>query len=71
MFSFCSQKKNDVGELTEISLEASTGMKGRTLERQHTFHTHGVRTQADASVPAERALQKLKEGNSRYVEGQL
>lgn len=70
MFSFCSQKKNAVGELTEISVEASTGMEGRTLERQNTCHTHGVRTQADASVPAESALQKLKEGNSRYVEGQ-
>merc|ERR1711972_178825 len=42
----------------------------KDMNRQESPHTHGIRTQADASVPAEEALGMLKEGNLRYVEGQ-
>merc|ERR1711879_711880 len=38
----------------------------RTTKKEST---HGIRTQADASVPAEEALEMLQEGNLRYVEG--
>merc|ERR1711879_820975 len=38
----------------------------RTTKKEST---HGIRTQADASVPAEEALEMLKDGNVRYVEG--
>jgi carbonic anhydrase len=69
MFFSCSGKQGSVSESTEIALEASTGGKNKTMERQNSWHTHGVRTQADASVPAQKALSKLKEGNSRYIEG--
>merc|ERR1711972_1303186 len=41
----------------------------KDMNRQESPHTHGIRTQADASVPAEEALGMLKEGNLRYVEG--
>jgi len=37
--------------------------------RQLSSHTHGIRTQADGFVPTEKALQKLRQGNFRYVEG--
>merc|ERR1719356_2197180 len=39
------------------------------MSHQESPHTHVVRTQADASVLAEKALEMLKEGNRRYVEG--
>merc|ERR1712187_544945 len=50
--------------VTEETLPTATEM-----HRRESPHTHGVRTQADASVPAGEALEMLKEGNLRYVEG--
>eukprot|EP00930_Biecheleria_cincta_P017367 TRINITY_DN1382_c0_g1_i5.p1 TRINITY_DN1382_c0_g1~~TRINITY_DN1382_c0_g1_i5.p1 ORF type:complete len:305 (+),score=73.32 TRINITY_DN1382_c0_g1_i5:109-1023(+) len=67
MFSFCSSK-TQAGEPSEYVLQSQPGQENG-LDRQETMHTHGVRTQADGSVPAEKALQKLEQGNSRYVEG--
>jgi carbonic anhydrase len=32
-------------------------------------YAHGIRTQADAAIPADVALEKLREGNQRYVDG--
>jgi len=34
-----------------------------------TAYTHGIRTATDGSVAAERALEKLMEGNQRFVHG--
>jgi len=67
MFSYCSSK-TQAGEPSELLIQAQPDQE-RGLTRQNTVHTHGIRTQADASVPAEKALQKLGQGNSRYVEG--
>jgi len=39
------------------------------FDRQSSSYTHGVRTAADGSTPPERALQKLSEGNGRFMNG--
>jgi carbonic anhydrase len=39
------------------------------LTRQSSVYTHGIRTAVDGSVPAENALEKLREGNGRFVKG--
>lgn len=67
MFAFCSSKAK-IAEPGEAVFEANQ-QQDRGLARQATQHTHGIRTQADGSVPAEKALQKLEQGNCRYVEG--
>jgi len=48
----------------EPQIQAADSKQSLESARQH-----GIRTQADASVPAEQALEKLKEGNLRFVEG--
>jgi len=50
-------------------MEPSTEATEAAVAKEKTLHKHGIRTQADASVPAEEALEKLMAGNSRYVEG--
>jgi len=67
MFSYCSSK-TQAGEPSELLIQAQPDQE-RGLTRQNTVHTHGIRTQVDGPVPAERALQKLEQGNSRFVEG--
>jgi len=42
-----------------------------SFDRQATPTQHGVRTAGDASVSAGRALEKLRDGNERYVQGAL
>jgi len=39
------------------------------MQRQVSDYTHGVRTQHDSSTAPGRALQKLREGNQRFVSG--
>eukprot|EP00930_Biecheleria_cincta_P017366 TRINITY_DN1382_c0_g1_i4.p1 TRINITY_DN1382_c0_g1~~TRINITY_DN1382_c0_g1_i4.p1 ORF type:complete len:305 (+),score=79.04 TRINITY_DN1382_c0_g1_i4:102-1016(+) len=67
MFSSCTSK-TQAAEPSELVIQAQPCQENG-LTRQETLHTHGIRTQADGSVPAEKALQKLEQGNSRYVEG--
>jgi carbonic anhydrase len=67
MFSYCSSK-TQAAESTELLIQAQPGQQNG-LTREDTLHAHGIRTQADGSVPPEKALQKLRQGNSRYVEG--
>jgi len=55
-------------EVPEVQVPVAQDQQ-RSVERQHSGYTHEVRTQADGTVPAEKALAKLKEGNARYVEG--
>jgi len=71
----CLQKQA-VGEPStqkQAMAEPSVEVDGqpRSVKRQDTdtMHAHGIRTQADAPVPADKALQKLKDGNARFVEG--
>jgi len=68
MFSFC-RSKNQPSETSEVVIKAQPEHENG-LTRQDTLHTHGIRTQADGPVPAERALLKLEQGNSRYVKGE-
>eukprot|EP00441_Pelagodinium_beii_P047170 CAMPEP_0197624108 /NCGR_PEP_ID=MMETSP1338-20131121/3890_1 /TAXON_ID=43686 ORGANISM="Pelagodinium beii, Strain RCC1491" /NCGR_SAMPLE_ID=MMETSP1338 /ASSEMBLY_ACC=CAM_ASM_000754 /LENGTH=289 /DNA_ID=CAMNT_0043194207 /DNA_START=62 /DNA_END=931 /DNA_ORIENTATION=- len=72
MFSFCSQKplpNEPTVEKDVMAKETAMDAPEQGKIGQQTSHKHGIRTQADASVPAEMALKKLKEGNARYVEG--
>merc|ERR1711874_644547 len=76
LFSFCKTAAVQSARDTEFSnaVEASRVTEEslptlKEMQRQESTHTHGVRTQADASVPAEGALEMLKEGNLRYLEG--
>jgi len=39
------------------------------FERKVSDYTHGVRTQHDSGTSPERALEKLREGNARFVKG--
>jgi len=64
MLAGCFQKQ----AVTEPSAETDCPPSVKRQNSEDT-HAHGIRTQADAPVPAEKALQKLKDGNARYVEG--
>merc|ERR1712014_492110 len=39
------------------------------FKRQVSDHIHGIRTAVDDRVPAEQALEKLRQGNARFVAG--
>jgi len=51
MFSYCSSK-TQAAEPSELLLQAQPGQEN-VLTRQDTLHAHGIRTQADGSVPGE------------------
>jgi len=53
----------------ETNVMQSQPEQENDLTRQNSSHIYGIRTQVDGSVPAEKALQKLEQGNSRYVDG--
>jgi len=65
MFQFCGGKAPD--SAADLTVDDPT--QNSDIIRQKSLHVHGIRTQADESVPAERALRKLQEGNRRYIQG--
>eukprot|EP00931_Biecheleriopsis_adriatica_P033397 TRINITY_DN1938_c0_g1_i4.p1 TRINITY_DN1938_c0_g1~~TRINITY_DN1938_c0_g1_i4.p1 ORF type:complete len:313 (+),score=79.62 TRINITY_DN1938_c0_g1_i4:153-1091(+) len=69
MFSICSSKTAPTEPAAKTVADSAEQELKRSLDRQNSTYAHEVRTQADGTVPAEKALAKLKEGNMRYVEG--